>query len=71
MGFILNYYFIADSDILGKFAHLEYKYGELERSVTMYEDILARYPKRKDIKSVFIHILKEIGQHERAEMLSM
>lgn len=55
---------------MGKLAHLEYKYGDQERSLSLYEDILMKYPKRRDLKSIYIHILKELGQHERIEMLS-
>lgn len=63
-------FIISDSEILGKAAYLEYKYGDIERSLSMFEDILIKYPKRKDLKSIYIHILKEVGQHDRAEILS-
>ncbi|XP_055926112.1 protein RRP5 homolog isoform X1 [Argiope bruennichi] len=56
-------------DILGKFANLEYKYGDIERSLNLYEEILVKYPKRKDLKSIYIQVLKSQGQEERANSL--
>ncbi|XP_054723567.1 protein RRP5 homolog [Uloborus diversus] len=58
------------ADIMGKFAHLEYKFGDLERSFSMYEEILVKYPKRKDLRSVYVHLLKQQGQNERANVLT-
>ncbi|KFM78913.1 Protein RRP5-like protein, partial [Stegodyphus mimosarum] len=49
------------SDILGKFAHLEYKHGNLERSLSMFEDILIKYPKRKDLRMIYVQVLKQQG----------
>ncbi|XP_042894823.1 protein RRP5 homolog [Parasteatoda tepidariorum] len=57
------------ADVLSKFADLEYKHGDLERSFTMYEEILAKYPKRKDLKSIYIQKLKAQGQDERVQAL--
>ncbi|CAL1294877.1 unnamed protein product [Larinioides sclopetarius] len=56
-------------DILGKFANLEYKYGDIERSLNLYEEMLVKYPKRKDLRSVYIQVLRSQGQEERANSL--
>ncbi|KAG8177981.1 hypothetical protein JTE90_019992 [Oedothorax gibbosus] len=56
-------------DLLGKFAHLEYKHGSLEKSLSMYEEILIKYPKRRDLKSVYIQVLKSQGQEDRIKAL--
>ncbi|GIY11672.1 protein RRP5 homolog [Caerostris extrusa] len=56
-------------NIMGRFAQLEYKHGDIEKSLSLYEEILVKYPKRKDLKSVYINILKANGQEERANAL--
>ncbi|GFR10313.1 protein RRP5 homolog [Trichonephila clavata] len=56
-------------DVMGKFAYLEHEHGDIERSLSLYEEILVKYPKRKDIKSIYIQILKSQGQEERANSL--
>jgi rRNA biogenesis protein RRP5 len=49
-----------------KFAQLEYKHGEFERGRTMFEGVLATYPKRIDLWSVYID--KEIGMGDVASV---
>ncbi|GFY52844.1 rRNA biogenesis protein RRP5 [Trichonephila inaurata madagascariensis] len=56
-------------DVMGKFAYLEHEHGDIERSLSLYEEVLVKYPKRKDIKSIYIQILKSQGQEERANAL--
>ncbi|GFT04961.1 protein RRP5 homolog [Nephila pilipes] len=56
-------------DIMGRFAFLEYKYGDIERSFSLFEEVLVKYPKRRDLRNIFVHILKSTGQEERANSL--
>lgn len=44
-------------DIIAKFAHMEFKYGDAERGKTMFESILSNYKKRTDLWSVYIDVM--------------
>ncbi len=46
--------FVADVEVLSKFAQMEFKLGEPERGKTMFENILNSYPKRTDLWSIYI-----------------
>ena len=43
-----------DVKVLNKFAQCEYKFGQPERGRTLLEGIVAKYPKRTDIWSVYL-----------------
>jgi len=40
--------------VISKFAQLEFRFGTVERGRTIFEDLLATYPKRIDIWSVYL-----------------
>ena len=40
--------------LIVKIAQLEFKYGEVERGKTMFENIVNNFPKRTDLWSVYI-----------------
>ncbi|RKP16522.1 protein prenylyltransferase [Rozella allomycis CSF55] len=40
--------------VVNKFAQLEYKFGDVERARTLFEGLLANYPKRLDLWSIYI-----------------
>ncbi|XP_074640750.1 protein RRP5 homolog isoform X2 [Tubulanus polymorphus] len=44
-------------EIISNFAKLEFKHGEPERGITMFENIVSNYPKRTDLWSVYIDML--------------
>jgi rRNA biogenesis protein RRP5 len=43
--------------MINKFGQLEFKYGDQERAKTLYEKLLASYPKRTDLWSIYIDML--------------
>jgi len=43
--------------MINKFGQLEFKYGDKERAKTLYEKLLASYPKRTDLWSIYIDML--------------
>ncbi|CAF4526130.1 unnamed protein product [Rotaria socialis] len=43
--------------MINKFGQLEFKYGDKERAKTVYEKLLASYPKRTDLWSIYIDML--------------
>ena len=52
-----------------KFAQIEFRYGESERGKTMFETILANYPKRTDLWSVYADQLVKTGDLDSARAL--
>ncbi|XP_070711893.1 protein RRP5 homolog isoform X2 [Pempheris klunzingeri] len=52
-------------DVIGKFAQLEFRYGDAERGRAMFDKVLTSYPKRTDLWSVFIDLMvKHASQKE-------
>jgi hypothetical protein len=47
----------SDVEMINKFGQLEFKYGDKERAKTLYEKLLASYPKRTDLWSIYIDML--------------
>jgi rRNA biogenesis protein RRP5 len=43
--------------MINKFGQLEFKYGDQERAKNLYEKLLASYPKRTDLWSIYIDML--------------
>ena len=56
-------------EMSSKFAQIEFRYGEAERGKTMFETILANYPKRTDLWSVYADQLVKTGDLEAARAL--
>lgn len=48
---------LVDVEMINKFGQLEFKYGDKERAKTLYEKLLASYPKRTDLWSIYIDML--------------
>ena len=40
-----------------KFSQYEFQYGDVEQGKTMFESVLHNYPKRVDVRSVYIDLL--------------
>ena len=55
----------ADIDAILKFAMMEFKLGEAEKGVTMFESVLKNHPKRTDIWSVYIDLLMKRNELQR------
>jgi len=56
-------------EMSSKFAQIEFRYGEAERGKTMFETILANYPKRTDLWSVYADQLVKTGELEAGRAL--
>ncbi|XP_011409409.2 PREDICTED: protein RRP5 homolog [Amphimedon queenslandica] len=52
-------------DITKQFAQLEFKYGEMERGCTLFENLVSSYPRKVDIWSVYIDMLTKKGEMDR------
>lgn len=48
---------LIDVEVISKFALLEFKYGEMERGCTIFENLLSSYPRRIDLWSIYIDML--------------
>ncbi|EJD75660.1 S1 RNA binding domain-containing protein [Loa loa] len=55
--------------ILSRFAQLEFKFGDMEQSKTIFENILNSYPKKTDVWTVYIDLLIKVGKFEDARQL--
>ncbi|KAG7169026.1 RRP5-like [Homarus americanus] len=53
-------------DLINRFGQLEFRFGEAERGRTIFESLLSNYPKRIDIWSVYVDILRKNGDIEGA-----
>ncbi|XP_072042808.1 LOW QUALITY PROTEIN: protein RRP5 homolog [Amphiura filiformis] len=51
-------------DVIVKFSQMEFKFGEVERGKTMFENVLSNYPKRTDIWSVYLDMMIKSGDIE-------
>lgn len=51
--------------MISKLSQLEFKYGEPERGKTMFESLLSTYPKRVDIWSVYIDMVRGTGEMQK------
>lgn len=58
--------FVADVDLLVRFAQLENKLGDKERAQTLFEQVLTSYPKRTDVWSSYVDSLVKSGDIEIA-----
>jgi hypothetical protein len=46
--------YLLDIKTICKFAQMEFKYAEAERGRTIFEGIMANYPKRVDLWNIFL-----------------
>ncbi|KAG8015141.1 Protein RRP5-like protein [Nibea albiflora] len=51
-------------DVIGKFAQLEFRYGDAEKGRAMFDKVLTSYPKRTDLWSVFIDLMVKHGSQK-------
>lgn len=56
-------------DVIGKFAQLEFRYGNVERGHAMFDKVLTSYPKRTDLWSVFIDLMVKHGSQKEVRAL--
>lgn len=56
--------FLSGVDVIGKFAQLEFRYGDAEKGRTMFDKVLTSYPKRTDLWSVFIDLTVRHGSQK-------
>ncbi len=56
--------FLSGVDVIGKFAQLEFRYGDAEKGRTMFDKVLTSYPKRTDLWSVFIDLMVKHGSQK-------
>ncbi|XP_044047425.1 protein RRP5 homolog isoform X1 [Siniperca chuatsi] len=56
-------------DVIGKFAQLEFRYGDAEKGRTMFDKVLTSYPKRTDLWSVFIDLMVKHGSQKEVRAL--
>ncbi|KAM3865426.1 protein RRP5 homolog [Diretmus argenteus] len=56
-------------DVIGKFAQLEFRYGDAERGRSMLDKVLTSYPKRTDLWSVFIDLTVKHGSQKEVRAL--
>jgi len=56
-------------EMSSKFAQIEFRYGDPERGKTMFETILANYPRRTDLWSVYVDQLVKTGDIDAARAL--
>ncbi|XP_070830544.1 protein RRP5 homolog isoform X2 [Chaetodon trifascialis] len=56
-------------DVIGKFAQLEFRYGDSEKGRAMFDKILTSYPKRTDLWSVFIDLMVKHGSQKEVRAL--
>lgn len=55
--------------IISKFAQFEFKFGDVERGKTMFENILSNYAKRTDLWSVYIDMMIKVGDPDPVRQL--
>uniref|UniRef100_UPI003AB019B0 protein RRP5 homolog isoform X1 n=1 Tax=Centroberyx gerrardi TaxID=166262 RepID=UPI003AB019B0 len=56
-------------DVIGKFAQLEFRYGDAEKGRSMFDKVLTSYPKRTDLWSVFIDLMVKHGSQKEIRSL--
>ena len=48
-------------EVISKFGQMEFKFGNVERGKTIFENILSNYPKRTDLWSVYLDLMIKHG----------
>ncbi|KAF0292278.1 Protein RRP5 [Amphibalanus amphitrite] len=56
-------------EVISKFAQLEFRFGEPERGKTMFDHLLATYPKRLDQWNVYINQLIKVADYDAARVI--
>ena len=54
-------------DLISKFAQMEFKWGEVEQAKTLFENLLANFPKRIDLWSVYIDMMLKYAINDNKE----
>lgn len=57
---------ITDVEAISKFAQWEFKYGDKGRGGTMFESLIASYPRRTDLWCIYSDVLVKAGQLDKA-----
>ncbi|VDN00327.1 unnamed protein product [Thelazia callipaeda] len=55
--------------VLSRFAQLEFKFGDMEQSKTIFESVLNSFPKKTDVWTVYIDLLTKSGRIDDARKL--
>ena len=58
---------VPDVQLISKFCQFELEFGERERGVTMFDQLLGSYPKRIDLWLVYANAVAKIGDLEGAK----
>ena len=53
-------------EVITRFATLEFNHGDAERGRTMFENLIASYPGRTDLWSVYVDMVVKVGDIEGA-----
>lgn len=56
-------------EVITRFATLEFNHGDAERGRTMFENLIASYPGRTDLWSVYVDMVVKVGDIEGARHL--
>ncbi|CAG5134878.1 unnamed protein product, partial [Candidula unifasciata] len=56
-------------EVIAKFANLEFTDGDKERGRTMFENLIASYPGRTDLWSVYVDMVAKVGDIEGARQI--
>ena len=52
-------------DITNQFAQFEFKYREMEKGCTLFENLMSSYPRKVDIWSVYVNMLTKKGEMDK------
>ncbi|CAL1540866.1 unnamed protein product [Lymnaea stagnalis] len=56
-------------EVITRFANLEFTDGDTERGRTMFENLIASYPGRTDLWSVYVDMVAKVGDIEGARLI--
>uniref|UniRef100_A0A0B7BD75 S1 motif domain-containing protein n=1 Tax=Arion vulgaris TaxID=1028688 RepID=A0A0B7BD75_9EUPU len=56
-------------EVIAKFANLEFTDGDKERGRTMFENLIASYPSRTDLWSVYVDMVAKVGDIDGARQI--
>ncbi len=57
---------LADVGMLSRWAQLEYRAGDSEQGKTLFESILASYPRKTDVWTVYVDMVIKHSKPEEA-----
>jgi rRNA biogenesis protein RRP5 len=61
----MGYEMIVDISLISKFAQMEFKFGSAERGRTIFETLLATYPKRVDLWNIYLDLEIREKNHDK------